>query len=376
MYGEKRFMNLLDYIRGNRKGKNAHELEKEAMKDPFLSDALEGYQKNPGDHERNLQEMQDLVTSEKKENFASFHYWSIAASILVLIGVVSVLLYFRTTGDAPLLVDRQESIEHIRDIDSPVYIEFPELAEMESGKGNELAFNEENKMMDRVLEDTSVSSMVSEDLLADASEEIAEPEIFSVQKELIDSRQQSQAKIQLEEINLTEGLAMSKRAKQTESDFYNFTVKDIQGNDFSLSQLKGKKVMVVNVASRCGLTPQYEELQKLYEKYKDKNFTIIAFPANNFNEQEPGTNQAILEFCKQNYGVTFPIMEKISVRGNDIHPLYKWLTREELNGKSNAEVEWNFQKFLIDENGNWVKSIQPQVSPLSEEIISWIEPGK
>jgi glutathione peroxidase len=162
-------------------------------------------------------------------------------------------------------------------------------------------------------------------------------------------------------------------AQQT--SFYDFTVKTIDGKDFSMGQLKGKKVMVVNVASQCGLTPQYEQLQKLYEKYEKNNFVIIGFPANNFMEQEPGTNQEIKEFCTSKYGVTFPMMEKISVKGEDIAPLYQWLTAKMKNGKEDAPVSWNFQKFLIDENGNWIKAIEPRTSPIDETIISWIEEG-
>jgi glutathione peroxidase len=154
---------------------------------------------------------------------------------------------------------------------------------------------------------------------------------------------------------------------------YDFTVKTIDGEDFSLSKLKGKKVMIVNVASKCGLTPQYEQLQSLYEKYRDKGFVIVGFPANNFGRQEPGSNEEIKEFCTRNYGVTFPMMQKISVKGDDMAPLYRWLTQKSENGKEDAEVTWNFQKFLIDENGNLVKSIPPKTVPLSEEIIAWIE---
>ncbi len=136
-----------------------------------------------------------------------------------------------------------------------------------------------------------------------------------------------------------------------QSSFYDFTVKDINGHDFNFSQLKGKKVMVVNTASKCGFTPQYANLESLYEKYKDDNFIIIGFPANNFNHQEPGTNNEIKEFCTKNYGVTFPMMSKISVKGDDMSPVYKWLTSKKENGKMDSEVKWNFQKYLIDENG-------------------------
>jgi glutathione peroxidase len=155
--------------------------------------------------------------------------------------------------------------------------------------------------------------------------------------------------------------------------FYDFTVKTIDGEDFPLSNLKGKKVMIVNVASRCGLTPQYALLQELYEQYQDKNFIIIGFPANNFGSQEPGNNEEIKEFCTANYGVTFPMMAKISVKGDDIAPLYQWLTTQEANGVADAEVSWNFQKFLINEEGHWVKSVAPKESPQSAEIIDWIE---
>ena len=155
--------------------------------------------------------------------------------------------------------------------------------------------------------------------------------------------------------------------------FYDFAVKTIDGKEFSLSSLKGKKVLVVNVASKCGLTPQYAQLEKLYEKYKDKDFVIIGFPANNFMGQEPGSNEDIAQFCSLNYGVTFPMMAKISVKGKEIAPLYQWLTEKKLNGKEDASVQWNFQKFMIDENGNWVGFASPKESPFSEKIVTWIE---
>lgn len=154
---------------------------------------------------------------------------------------------------------------------------------------------------------------------------------------------------------------------------YDFKVTDIEGNLYDLSKLKGKKVMIVNVASKCGNTPQYADLEKLYQQYKDKNFIIIGFPANNFLGQEPGTNEEIKRFCTANYGVTFPMMSKISVKGEDIAPIYKWLTQKSENGKFDAEVQWNFQKFLIDEKGNVVDYIPPKESILSEKIRKWIE---
>jgi len=157
---------------------------------------------------------------------------------------------------------------------------------------------------------------------------------------------------------------------------HQFTVKTLEGDEFNMASLKGKKVMIVNVASKCGLTPQYEDLQKLYDLYKDSNFVIIGFPANNFLNQEPGTADEIREFCSINYGVTFPIMEKISVKGKDIHPLYSWLTEKDLNGVMDAAVQWNFQKFLIDEAGNLIKMIPPKQSVLEQSVYDWIENKK
>ena len=153
---------------------------------------------------------------------------------------------------------------------------------------------------------------------------------------------------------------------------HDFVVKDINGKDFDLASLKGKKVLVVNVASKCGLTPQYEDLQALYNKYKNKGFVVIGFPANNFMGQEPGTNNEIMEFCSVNYGVTFPMMDKISVKGKEQAPLYKWLTNKSENGKLDQKVTWNFQKFMIDEEGHLVDVVMPKESPMSEKIINWI----
>jgi glutathione peroxidase len=158
-----------------------------------------------------------------------------------------------------------------------------------------------------------------------------------------------------------------------QTSFYDFTVKDITGKDYPLSQLKGKKVLVVNTASKCGFTPQYEGLQKLYEKYGEDDFMIIGFPANNFAEQEPGSNEEIATFCSVNYGVTFPMMSKISVKGDDQHPLYKWLTSKSDNGLENSEVTWNFQKYLIDEEGQLVGHFSPNTKPDAAEMVGWIE---
>ena len=159
---------------------------------------------------------------------------------------------------------------------------------------------------------------------------------------------------------------------QNKQNFHSFTVKSIDGEEVKLSSFKGKKVLVVNTASKCGLTPQYKELEALYKKYGSNKFVIVGFPANNFMRQEPGSNQEIKEFCSKNYGVSFPMMEKISVKGDDMHPLYKWLTEKELNGKEDASVTWNFQKFMIDENGNYVGHVAPRESPDCDAIEKWI----
>lgn len=158
-----------------------------------------------------------------------------------------------------------------------------------------------------------------------------------------------------------------------QQSFYDFKVKDIDGKDFDLSSLKGKKVLVVNTASKCGLTPQYKQLEELYKTYGGDKFTIIGFPANNFMQQEPGSNKEIAEFCDKNYGVTFKMMSKISVKGDDMAPLYQWLTSKNKNGVTDSEVKWNFQKYLIDENGHLVDVVDPRVKPDDEKIVSWIK---
>lgn len=160
---------------------------------------------------------------------------------------------------------------------------------------------------------------------------------------------------------------------QEKKTFYDFKVNTIDGKAFDLSTLKGKKILVVNTASKCGHTPQYAQLEELYKKYGSGNFTIIGFPANNFLGQEPGTNEQIKEFCTVNYGVTFQMMSKISVKGKDIDPLYQWLTTKDENGVMDAPVKWNFQKFMIDENGNLVGMVPPGDKPDCEKIITWIE---
>lgn len=154
---------------------------------------------------------------------------------------------------------------------------------------------------------------------------------------------------------------------------YDFSAKTIEGENFDFSSLKGKKVLIVNTASKCGFTGQYEKLQELYDEFGGEHFEIIGFPANNFGKQEPGTNEEIAVFCEKNYGVTFQMMEKISVKGDDIHPLYKWLTSKEKNGVLNASVKWNFQKFLIDEKGQVVDYAYSTTSPTGNKIKKWLK---
>lgn len=161
--------------------------------------------------------------------------------------------------------------------------------------------------------------------------------------------------------------------ESTSMNLHSFKVTDIDGKEFDMASLKGKKVLIVNTASECGLTPQYEQLEEVYKKYGGAKFEIIGFPANNFGAQEPGADTTIAAFCKKNYGVTFKMMSKISVKGDDQHELYQWLTKKDKNGVEDAPVTWNFQKFLIDENGNLVKSVSPRVLPNDESIVNWIK---
>lgn len=160
---------------------------------------------------------------------------------------------------------------------------------------------------------------------------------------------------------------------QSKENLHNFKVEALDGSQFDLASLKGKKVMVVNTASKCGLTPQYEQLQELYEAYKDDNFVIIGFPANNFLWQEPGSNDEIAEFCQKNYGVSFPMMAKISVKGNDQHPVYQFLTDKTKNGYKDSKVKWNFQKYLVNANGEIEKIIAPKTLPTDQSVIDWIK---
>lgn len=158
--------------------------------------------------------------------------------------------------------------------------------------------------------------------------------------------------------------------KQT---IYQFKVEDLSGNVFDFATLKGKKIMIVNTASKCGLTPQYKDLEAVYKEYKDKGFVIVGFPANNFASQEPGSNEEIQTFCQLNYGVTFPMMDKVSVKGDDMCEVYKFLTQKSKNGLQDSEVEWNFQKYLINEKGELAKVIKPKTLVTEPEVINWIK---
>ncbi len=169
------------------------------------------------------------------------------------------------------------------------------------------------------------------------------------------------------EADLTEQSSQS-----MENTFYGFKVKDINGKEIDFASFKGKKVMIVNVASKCGYTKQYAALQELHENFGDK-IAILGFPANNFGGQEPGSNEEIKEFCDTEFGVTFPMFEKISVKGFDKHPLYRWLSDPKLNGWNDEEPGWNFCKYILNENGELMKFLPSSVAPLDEEILNFIE---
>jgi len=169
----------------------------------------------------------------------------------------------------------------------------------------------------------------------------------------------------------TKSPAVSKDGKPASP--LDFTVQDINGKDTKLEQYKGKVVMIVNVASRCGYTPQYEQLEAVYKKYADKGFVILGFPANNFNQQEPGTNEEIQTFCKSKFGVTFPMMSKISVVGADKAPLYHYLTEKQTAGDFAGEIGWNFNKFIVDRNGNLIARYHSKVKPDDKMVTEEIE---
>lgn len=156
------------------------------------------------------------------------------------------------------------------------------------------------------------------------------------------------------------------------TSIYDFKVPGLTGGTIDFSQFKGKKILIVNTASKCGNTPQYADLEKLYEKYKNK-LVIVGFPANNFGQQEPGTNSEINEFCKKNYGVSFPMAAKVSVKGDDIDPLFKYLVNEAHKmGMQEPVIKWNFTKFLVDEHGKLITVIDNRVNPMSEEVTKYL----
>jgi glutathione peroxidase len=157
------------------------------------------------------------------------------------------------------------------------------------------------------------------------------------------------------------------------TSFHALEAIDINGNTVSMSAFAGKKVMVVNTASECGYTPQYKQLQELHEAYKDKGLVILGFPCNDFGGQEPGTGDEIEAFCQKNYGVTFPLMAKVSIKGDAPHPVYRWLTNKSENGVMDASVKWNFHKFLIDEQGHLVKALGSGIEPFDEEVVGWLK---
>jgi glutathione peroxidase len=173
-------------------------------------------------------------------------------------------------------------------------------------------------------------------------------------------------------------VALSRANDKTETatvanSIYDFSLKNIDGKETSLADYRGKVVLVVNVASRCGFTPQYEGLEKVYLKYKDRGLVILGFPANNFGGQEPGSNEEIKSFCSLKYNVTFPMFAKISVKGDDIHPLYKYLTDKQSDPQFGGDVKWNFNKFLIGRDGKIIGRFEPAVKPESPEVAQAIE---
>ncbi len=156
-----------------------------------------------------------------------------------------------------------------------------------------------------------------------------------------------------------------------DGSIYSFKVAGLEGDTIDFSKFKGKKILVVNTASKCGLTPQYEELEKLYKEHS-KNLVIVGFPANNFAQQEPGSNTEIAEFCKKNYGVSFPMAEKVSVKGDDIAPIFKYLVDEAAKKGINDPISWNFTKFLLNEKGELITVFSPKTKPLSEEVLKYL----
>jgi glutathione peroxidase len=168
-------------------------------------------------------------------------------------------------------------------------------------------------------------------------------------------------------------MAFAHTQTPTQKSLYEFGMKDIDGKEVTLDRYKGKVLLIVNVASKCGNTPQYKDLEAMYQKYKDQGFVILGFPANNFLFQEPGTDAEIKAFCSTTYGVTFDMFSKISVKGKDQHPLYTFLTSEKTNPKFPGEIKWNFEKFLVDKEGNLVGRFAPKMKPSAQEVVTAVE---
>ena len=174
-------------------------------------------------------------------------------------------------------------------------------------------------------------------------------------------------------ILISSNFSVDHQIKNKKMSIHEFKVESISGESYDFSNLKGKKIMIVNTASKCGLTPQYQQLEALYQKYKNDNFVIIGFPSNDFMGQEPGSNEEIVTFCKKNYGVTFPLMSEVKVKGKGMCDVYSFLTNKSKNGLEDNKVQWNFQKYLLDENGYLVKVISPRITPDDSQISAWIE---
>ncbi len=169
----------------------------------------------------------------------------------------------------------------------------------------------------------------------------------------------------------TTAMALNSSTPMETPSFYDLTATTIDGDNYVFSELKGKRVLIVNTASKCGYTPQYEGLQELHNTYGGEDFVILGFPSNDFGFQEPGSEEKIADFCQKNYGVTFQMMSKVKTSARSGHPVYQWLCNASQNGVDDAKVSWNFNKFLIDENGHWVAHHASRVEPMSAEIISF-----
>jgi len=173
-------------------------------------------------------------------------------------------------------------------------------------------------------------------------------------------------------LSLVALIIMSAFTLPDNGSIHSFKVKSIEGGTIDFAKFKGKKILVVNTASKCGYTPQYDALQKVYDQYKDK-LVIVGFPANNFGGQEPGSDEEIKDFCKARFGVKFPLASKVSVKGEDMAPIYQWLTSKAKNGVLDADIKWNFNKFLLDENGKMIAYFPSKVTPDSDEILKYVK---